>query len=144
MSADAGRVERLRIGQFVRAPFLKLTVDFWGFLPSQAGGYGLKKGFRSVVLRAEKQDGKRRPDMLQAGADGELFIESERRADDGKVIAANRGTAYSLIDFYDKVGGVARLGEEVGSRTQLGDVTTDRKYPADSRIGGGANHLLIH
>ena len=62
------------------------------------------------------------------------LVAGECSTGDGEVIAFDGSAPHGAIDGDDEVGGVTGLGEEVRSRTQLGHVSANRKYSADSRI----------
>ena len=90
---------------------------------------------RGVMFRPEQQDGQTRLDLLQVSTDGQLLVAAECGTDDGEVIAADGSAPNGAIDGDEEVSVVTGLGEEIRSRTQLGHVSANRKYSADSRIG---------
>ena len=78
--------------------------------------------------------------LLQPGADCDLFVAGERGTHDGEVISPLRYPPDSLIDGKNKISGVPSLSQDICTRTQGGDVTAYREYSVQRRIVGASNH----
>ena len=96
-----------------------------------------------VVLGTQEKDRKVTSDLFQAGADGNLFIAGEGGTYDGEMIFAHQYSSDSLIYRQENIGGVASLGQHVGTRTQSGYIPADSEYSVELRIVGASNHHLI-
>lgn len=97
------------------------------FLP-QGARYCSQKDVRRIVLWSQEKNGEVMTDLLQFGADRDLFIAGKRRAHDDKVILPHQCPPDSLIDRNNQISRVASLGQDIRTRTQPGNITAYREY----------------
>ena len=86
------------------------------------------------MLGTQEKDGEVLSDLLQAGADGNLFVAGKRRTNNGQMIAPHQDPSENLIDREENIGSVAGLGEDIRTGTQAGNVSADSEDAAELRV----------
>jgi hypothetical protein len=80
------------------------------------------------------------PDLLQAVADGDLFVAGESRTHNGQMIALYEDPPENLIDHEKNIDSVAGLGEDISTRTQARNVPADSEDSVELRVVRAMNH----
>ncbi|HEY4962184.1 MAG TPA: hypothetical protein VII29_15095 [Terriglobales bacterium] len=82
----------------------------------------------------QEKDGEVLSDLLQAGADGDLFVAGESGTHNGQMIALYKDPPENLIDHEENIDSVASLGEDIRTRTQARNVPADSEDSVKLRV----------
>ncbi len=96
-----------------------------------------------VVFRTHEKHRQFPLNSFQAGANCDLFFCGKRRTYNSEVILPSQYPARGLINREKDVGGVAGLGQNVGTRTQARNVASNHEYSVRPRTGGASGHLCM-